>query len=290
MMKKKIVVLGASGLLGNTLYRYLHNQNSIEAIGFLRDNRDKKLFKKKFRQNLISKIDVSNISLLNKNLKRIKPDFVINCVGVVKQIIKENKSKDAVYYNSLLPHILYELSLKNKFKLLHISTDCVFDGKKGNYSENNLPNSVDLYGKTKALGELNLSDAVTIRTSYIGHEIKSAHGLLEWFLSQDKQVFGFSKALYNGLTTLELSKIIYDNFLNGKHLRGIYNVSSKPVSKHDLLCIINKTYKKSINIKKKNNVLIDRTLNSSYFRKKTGYKIKTWKKMLTELIEFEINN
>ena len=179
---------------------------------------------------------------------------------------------------------------KRRIKVIYISSDAVFDGKKGNYSENNLPNSVDLYGKTKALGELNLSDAVTIRTSYIGHEIKSAHGLLEWFLSQDKQVFGFSKALYNGLTTLELSKIIYDNFLNGKHLRGIYNVSSKPVSKHDLLCIINKTYKKSINIKKKNNVLIDRTLNSSYFRKKTGYKIKTWKKMLTELIEFEINN
>ena len=290
MMKKKIVVLGASGLLGNTLYRYLHNQNSIEVFGFLRNNKDKKLFKKKFRQNLISKIDISNISLLNKNLKRIKPDFVINCVGVVKQIIRENISKDAVYYNSLLPHILYELSYKNKFKLLHISTDCVFDGKKGNYSENNVPNSVDLYGKTKALGELNLSDAVTIRTSYIGHEIKSAHGLLEWFLSQYKQVFGFSKAMYNGLTTLELSKIIYENFLKVKHLSGLYNVSSKPVSKHDLLCIINKIYKKSININKKNNVLIDRTLNSSYFRKKTGYKIKTWEKMLIELIEFEINN
>lgn len=286
-MKKKIIVLGAAGLLGNTLFKYLIALNKYQVYGFVRRREDSKLFPKSFHNLLIFNSDINETKILSSKIKKLKPDYIVNCVGVVKQIIQKNNTHEAILYNSLLPHILYSIAKQNNAKLIHISTDCVFDGNIGNYSESDIPNAMDLYGKSKALGEITYKNSVTIRTSYIGHELKSPHGLLEWFLSQENKIKGYTNAYYNGLTTLELSIIIENYFFRKSKLNGLYNISSESISKFSLLSQIGKIYKKDILIMKEKSIQVDRTLNSLKFRKITGYRVKSWAKMLNEMYQFD---
>jgi dTDP-4-dehydrorhamnose reductase len=284
MMHKKVLILGANGLIGNGLTRYLQTRN-ISLFAVVRSPR--KVFLKKvpffYCKNLNSKKSINNIE---KFIKKIQPDFVINCLGITKHI-KSQKNK---LLNVYLPSVLIKFKKKYYFNLIHITTDCVFDGKFGNYKETSLMNAKDYYGKSKILSDKNLlknKEIIIIRTSAIGHEIKTKRGLLEWFLSRNKICYGYKKAFFSGLTTLELAKIIYKYFLSKKPIRyGIYNLSGPKISKFDLLEIIKKIYEKDILIKPDYKLKIDRSLDTKKFRLITKYKKSSWNRMLHDCRKF----
>ena len=175
-----------------------------------------------------------------------------------------------------------DISTKNNFKLIHISTDCVFSGLRKNYSEKHKPDPKDLYGKSKLNGEFSSTKNLVIRTSIIGHELNNKRGLLEWFLKQKKEVYGYENAYFSGLTTYELSKIIYNKILFNKKIFGLYHISGNKISKYRLLQKIKKIYKLNLKLNKENNFIIDRSLDCSKFIKKTGYKKVDWNKMIKE--------
>jgi dTDP-4-dehydrorhamnose reductase len=167
--------------------------------------------------------------------------------------------------------------------MIHISTDCVFDGKKGGYTEKDSPNADDLYGQTKMLGEVCYPHSVTLRSSIIGHELKARLGLVDWFLSQRVPVRGFTKAIYSGFTTIEMARIISDFVLPNPDLSGIYNVSSAPISKHDLLQLVAQRYAKNIKIEPYDGFVLDRSLDSAKFRALTGYVPPPWEKLVEDM-------
>lgn len=282
--KKKIFILGSAGMLGYQLYNYLKKEYKVK--GACRNNKfisNKFIIEKKFKN-----IDLLNFDQLVKYLKYYRPDFVINCAGVIKQKFNGYENNDIFLINSCLPNFLSHLSIKFSFKLIHISTDCVFDGKKGNYNETSIPNATDDYGFSKYLGEVDAKNCITLRTSIIGHELLQKNGLLEWFLNQ-KKIHGFKNAYFSGLTTLELSKVI-SSLLKVNFKSGIYNVASKKINKYDLLMLINRIYDKNIKILPSTNLKIDRSLNGKKFEKNYKIKISGWKKMIKEMkINYYLN-
>jgi dTDP-4-dehydrorhamnose reductase len=273
----KVLILGAGGMLGFTLLNYLNTKKNITLFGTIRN----KSLNKNLARKILNDVDAKKFSLLAIKIGKISPDVVINCVGIVKSEVEDNV-KNVTKINSKLPNFLNKLSKKLSFRLLHISTDCVFSGKKYKYSEKNLPDPIDFYGKSKLMGEFKSNKNIVIRTSIIGHEIKHKRGLLEWFLKQNSTISGYSKAYFSGLTTLELSKIIYEKFLFNIDLTGLYHISGKRINKYTLLKKISKIYNKNTPIKKDNTFKIDRSLNSSKFIKRTNYKKKSWDKMIKE--------
>ncbi|MDC1079937.1 SDR family oxidoreductase [Candidatus Pelagibacter sp.] len=279
--KKKILILGSAGMLGHQLYNFFNNKNYL-VQGICR--RNKSVPNKFFKNKQFLNLDLEKFDLLENTIHKYRPDFIINCAGVIKQKSYLYDKNKIFLINACLPNYLRILSKKLKYKLIHISTDCVYDGKKGNYKEDDFLNSTDDYGLSKALGEVFSDNCITLRTSIIGHELNQCNGLLEWFLKQ-KKVYGFKKAFFSGLTTLELSKVI-EKLLKKKINNGIYNVASKKISKYELLVLINKIYDKNITILPSNKLKIDRSLNGKLFEKKTNIKISSWKKMIVEMCKY----
>jgi dTDP-4-dehydrorhamnose reductase len=271
MNKYKILILGTTGMLGNEMYKIFLNDKKFDIF---------KMNRKKSKNSIIINIEDQS-DLINK-INLIKPDYVINCIGWIKQKSVNNKMPYII--NSQLPLLLSQLSLILNFKLIHISTDCVFTGKKGNYLDNDKKDAKDLYGLSKNLGEVKNLNTTTFRTSIIGLENGTKkYGLLEWFLSQKINVKGFDKVFFSGLTTLELSKTIKRYIFNKKLYNNILNVSSKSISKFELLNLIKITFNKDVKIIKCTKTKLNRTLNSNKFKKITGYKCPSWKKMLNEM-------
>ena len=230
----------------------------------------------------VNKVNVLNIESVKNAIEEVKPECVINTVGITKY--KERNMEDFIKVNSLAPHQIAGICDKKSIRFIHISTDCVFLGDKGNYLDEENPNAIDLYGKTKGLGEINyLKNSLTIRTSFIGHNKFFKDGLLEWFLDQKDFCKGYTTALFSGLTTIELSKVFKNNILNNPSLNGIYNVSGPKLSKYDLLKKISKIYKKEIEISKSEEWIIDRSLDSKKFEKATAYHPPTWDSMIKEM-------
>lgn len=275
MIKKKILILGANGLLGNRFYINLLKNNKFKVFGTCRK---KNFFLKK--DNLI-KFDLKHQESIKKILKKIKPNYVINCIGITNKKINFTKYSDIIKTNSLFPHYLDELSIRYNFKFIHISTDCVFAGNKNYYTEKDICDVSDMYGVSKFAGEIRNSKSLTIRTSIIGHELSEQNGLVEWFLSQ-KKVLGYSNVIYSGVTTNELCRIIEKCILN-YNLKGLYQVSSLPISKFELLNLINKIYNKNIIIKKKTSIQKKLILKSTKFKKKTNLKVNSWKKQISNM-------
>ena len=223
---------------------------------------------------------------IEKIITKVKPNYVINCIGITKHIKNSNNK----LLNIDLPKFLSAKVKKYNFKFIHITTDCVFDGKQGNYFEKSKTNANDKYGTSKALADKFLykkKQTIILRTSTIGREIKSKNGLLEWFLSCKKSCYGFKNAYFSGLTTLELSKIMHRFIVKEKKLtEGIYNISGPKIDKNSLLNIIKKIYNKKILIKPDYKLKIDRSLNSRKFVKISKYRKKSWKKMILEYKKF----
>lgn len=281
----KIYILGVSGMLGSQIFLEFQKNSSFEVRGSIR----KKTFGvlKIFKNNIDEQIDVRNINKIEHILNSFKPNYVINCIGFVKQkISKKIDVEDVIYLNSLFPHKLFKITSKIKSKLIHFSTDCVFNGLSGNYSIAQLPNAIDLYGQSKILGEINRDSAITIRTSIIGHEIQhKKNGLLEWFLKKKNNCKGYACSFFSGLTTLEVFNFIQCYISNHIKLYGIIHLSSKKISKYDLLKKISKIYKKKIIIKKFFLPKIDRSLKCNLNRKNIFYKTPTWNSMIKKMYD-----
>lgn len=217
-----------------------------------------------------------------------KPDVVINAVGIIKQLPSSNDVTAALEVNSLFPNRLAAFSKQVGFRLITISTDCVFDGKKGNYSETDTPNALDLYGQSKHWGEIDLPNCVTLRSSIIGHELGGGHSLLDWFLgnresTERSTVNGYTKAIYSGFPTIVFADIIETLITQMPDLSGLFQVSSDPISKFELLCLIDKAYGSRITIIPSDEVKIDRSLDSTRFRHKTDFRPMLWPEMIDRM-------
>jgi len=277
----KILILGSSGILSRTLQLYLSKKN----LYFLTISREKN------NNRNVNLKNISNFKNLEQLILKIRPTHIINCIGITKFNNTYKNKKLTVLLSTKMPIYLAELCKLNKIYLLHISTDCVFSGKKGNYSDNSYKDTKDLYGLSKNKGEVKNKFTATIRTSFIGPELNTKKSLLSWFLNEKKFVKGYSKAFFSGITSLELCKIIYNYFIKKNILQNkIINIGSRRISKFTLLTKIRKIFKKNINIVRYQNFIIDRSLDSKKFRKLTSYKVVKWDKMLSELKKFMINN
>ena len=277
----KILILGSSGILSKTLQLYLNKKN-VDFLTISRESNNNKNINLK---------NISNFKNLEQLIFKIRPTHIINCVGITKFNNAYKNKKLTVLLNTKMPIYLSELCKLNKIYLLHISSDCVFSGKKGNYTDNSYKDAKDLYGLSKKEGEVKNKFTTTIRTSFIGPELNTKKSLLSWFLSEKKFVRGYSKAFFSGITSLEVCRIIYNYFIKKNILQNkIINIGSRRISKFTLLTKIRKIFKKDINIVRYQNFIIDRSLDSKKFRKLTSYKIVKWDKMLLELKKFMINN
>lgn len=277
----RVLVLGATGMLGNAVLRVFAAGGS-EAWGTVRRANDIG-FPSEIQHRILSGIDVENTDALLSVMGEVQPDIVINCVGLVKQLASSKDPLAALPVNALLPHRLARLCAATGARLIHVSTDCVFDGADGGYRETDIANATDLYGRSKLLGEVDYPNAVTLRTSIIGRELNSAHSLLDWFLSQKGEVRGFTKARFSGLTTLELARVMRDFVAPLPNLRGLYHVSMAPISKFDLLTLVSEVYGTDTRLKPDDSLVIDRSLNSDRFRAATGYNPPTWRDTLENL-------
>jgi len=278
---RKVLILGGSGMLGHTLFRYLSEDSSLDVFATVRSSKELSGWLPTDRMKKVRRdVDIHQTDSLLKVFAEVKPDLVVNCIGIIKQVPEAQDPFATITANALLPHRIAWLCGAAGVRMIHVSTDCVFDGEKGGYAESDFSNATDLYGRTKYLGEVAYPHCVTLRTSIIGHELKGNHGLVEWFLRQKEKVHGFRRVIYSGFPTVELSRIIRDYVIPNQEMAGLYNVSSNPISKYELLKLIKVQYGNRIEIEPEDSFRLDRSLDSSIFRSLTGYTPPTW----TELV------
>lgn len=280
----KILVLGGDGMLGHQLLKHLSGNHQVRVT--LRQDasqyRDYGLFD---HDNAYFGVDVRIFERLVEVFADFQPGAVINAVGIVKQRSSSKESIPSLELNALLPHKLSLLCKTVGARLVQISTDCVFSGEKGNYVESDIPDATDLYGKSKLLGELPDSYCATLRTSIIGLELARKKSLIEWYLAQKGEIKGFKKAIYTGVTTNEMARIIEFVLLNCPDLQGIWHVASKPINKYDLLkTLTEKLGRKDITLQSDIDFVCDRSLIGDAFINQTGYKIPEWDDMINELV------
>jgi len=286
-MKKKVLILGGTGMLGHTLFTQLSLQKNLDVYATARTSNGLSLW---FSPDLVKKIradvDADNFDTVIRAFASIQPDIVINCIGLIKQLPMASDPLSAITINSLLPHRISMICRSAGARMIHISTDCVFDGKKGNYKEQDTPNADDLYGRSKCLGEVSYTPhCLTLRTSIIGHELKGKLGLIEWFLAQQGKVRGFTKVIYSGFPTIEFARIIDNYVLPNNELIGVYHVSSDSISKYDLLKLVAIKYDKKIEIEPYDDFRQNRSLDSSLFSRLTGYVPPSWPELVDKMYQ-----
>lgn len=279
----KILVLGASGMLGNAVFRTLSATSGLSVVGTLRSDNARRHFAPELQAGLVSGVDVEREDGLIRVFTEAQPEVVVNCVGLIKQLGNAKDPIAAIPINAMLPHRLSLLCDLVKARLIHVSTDCVFTGDKGLYLESDTPDATDVYGRTKLLGEVDAPHAVTLRTSIIGHELNSHFALVDWFLAQTGSVRGFRRAVFSGLPTVELAEVIRNHVLPNPSLTGLYHVSVDPINKYDLLTLIADVYGKDISITPSDDLVIDRSLNSDRFRAATGFSPKPWRALIEKM-------
>lgn len=236
------------------------------------------------KDRTITGIDVDDFNTVVGAVDICRPDVVINCIGIIKQLPEAYDPIVTLKTNSLLPHQLGRLCHAVDARLIHISTDCIFNGKKGNYTESDLSDAEDLYGKTKFLGEVSSDGCLTLRTSIIGREMVSTNSLIDWFLSnRGKKIKGFAKAIYSGFTTNQFIEIIAMIIESHEKLSGLYQISSNPIDKYELLQLVNRYYDANVEIEKDTTFLCDRSLDSTRFREATGFTPPSWESMIKEM-------
>ncbi|KTC38153.1 dTDP-4-dehydrorhamnose reductase [Pseudomonas sp. ABAC21] len=280
----RVIVLGASGMLGSAVFRGLSASESLSVFGTVRSVRGLDSFDKSMKDRLISGIDVLDSDSLIELFLNVAPDVVVNCVGLVKQLSSAKDPLSTLPVNAMLPHRLSKICALSNARLIHISTDCVFSGRKGMYLESDISDAEDLYGKSKFIGEvIDQSHAITLRTSIIGHELNSQSSLIDWFLSQTGPVKGYSRAIFSGVPTVELTRIILEYVIPNPTLHGLYHVSAEPIDKYSLLKLVSSVYQKSVEIQPNEELVIDRSLNSNRFRSATGYTPPSWPALIEKM-------
>jgi dTDP-4-dehydrorhamnose reductase len=273
-------------MLGNVMMRLLSNEVDLDVFGTARSSAVCRHFESSVADRILLGIDVENADALALAMAKTKPQVVINCIGLIKQLAESNDPLRALPINAILPHRLARLCKLAGARLVHISTDCVFSGKRGNYLESDPSDAEDLYGKSKCLGEVVYEHSITLRTSIIGHELESAQGLVSWFLAQKGSVSGYRRAIFSGLPTVELADVVRNVVLKHADLSGLYHVASKPISKLELLRLIAATYKLNVDIEPDDRVLVDRSLNADRFRHAAGYVAPPWPELVARMKNF----
>jgi len=284
LKRTKVLILGATGMCGHTLLRSLAARSEFTVHATVRSHDGlERWFPSELLARLHAPVDADRFDSLVEVLNAVRPDVVINCIGVIKQQAAAKDPLACIAINALLPHRVAQECARLDARLIHISTDCVFSGQQGNYAENDFPDCNDLYGRTKLLGEVDYPHAVTLRTSIIGHELNSHVSLIDWFLTQQGKVRGFTRAIYSGFPTVEMARIIADVVIPRPDLHGLYHVSSEPISKYDLLCLVRETYGKTIDIEPDADFACDRSLDSRRFREATGYSPPAWSELVQSM-------
>lgn len=283
-MAVKVLVLGVTGMLGNAVFDIFSQDLAFETWGTLRSAAGVRLFCEEKQGRLLAGVDVLDQDALLAVMAKVRPELVINCVGLIKQLADANDPIVALPINAMLPHRLSRLCALCNSRLIHISTDCVFSGSQGGYVESDRSDAEDLYGKSKFIGELHdQRHAVTLRTSIIGHELQTNHALVDWFLSQNERVKGFASAVFSGLPTVELARVMKDYVVPHPELNGLYHVAAAPISKLELLRLIATQYGKAIEIVPDAALVIDRSLNAARFRQATGYVASDWSELIRQM-------
>ena len=280
----KVVILGGNGMLGHQLCRVLRERMEVWAT-FQKDSASYHKFNLLPEKQIIGNVLVQDIAHLSTILDTVKPDAVVNAVGIVKQRDEAKQAVASIQINALFPHQLANLCVERGIRVIQISTDCVFSGLRGNYAESDLPDPVDLYGRTKLLGELNHSGSLTLRTSIIGWQINTFSSLLSWFAFQrGKRIKGYHRAIYTGFSTSVFAQLIADLIETRPDLYGLYQVASEPISKFDLLVHLRDILEwKDITIEGDDQFFCDRSLIGSRFTTTTGWISPSWNAMLEGL-------
>ncbi|WP_085902004.1 dTDP-4-dehydrorhamnose reductase family protein [Kiloniella majae] len=279
----KVLVLGANGMLGHKLVQVLVDH--FDVAGTVRHAaKDFANVPALAGQHIFGGVDAEDFDAVTKTVRTFRPDVVLNCIGVVKQLKESKAPLISIRINSIFPHLLAELCTSEGVRLVHFSTDCVFSGTDGPYSEEDNPDPVDLYGRTKLIGEVSGQGCLTIRTSIVGRELNRHTSLIDWLITQQgNTINGFSKVLYTGLTTQALSKIIGDILLYNPDLEGVLHVSSDSINKFELLSLVNSAFSLNVTINDDDTCVCDRRLNSAFFRNSTGYSIPSWNQMIRDM-------
>lgn len=283
---RRILILGATGMLGQTTARLLAADPGLAVTATVRSDAACGRFPEALRDNLVRNVDVRDAATLDRVVRDVWPEVVINAVGVIKQRPESEDPRVALPINAELPHRLARLCAATGARLIHLSTDCVFDGTRGGYVEDDEPDATDLYGRSKHMGEVVEGDAITIRTSLVGHELREGVGLLEWFLAQRGQVSGFTRAIFSGLPVVELACVLRDHVIPRPGLRGLFHVAGRPISKDALLRLVARIYDHPVEIIPDDQVVVDRSLNATRFNHVTGYRPPAWPTLLRRMRDF----
>jgi len=273
---KKTIILGASGLIGHQVYSRLKANKNFSVFSFAHQ--------RKISEDTIL-LDARDEHLLEKAIVDINPDVIVNCLGVL--IAEANRDpENATFLNAYIPQRLKSVANALDAKLVHISTDCVFSGKKGSYTECDFRDADDTYGRAKALGEVIESPHVTLRTSVVGPEIKEGEELFHWFMSQEGKIKGFTKSIWSGVTTLELAKAV--EWAIEKDIHGLYHITNGvPINKYELLMLFKKYTNKQIEIESVEGKVADKSFLDT--RKDIDYAVRSYEEMISEMVA-EIKN
>lgn len=270
-------------MIGRTMFYVLAQHPDWQVIGSVRS----KVFDGIAPSQVVGGVDLTNNDHLERLFGQTRPDAVINCAGLTKHLAEGNTPIPALTMNALLPHRLAQLCEIAKARMIHVSTDCVFSGVASDYKEQDATDAADIYGKTKALGEITTGNAVTLRTSTIGHERGTRLGLLEWFLAQN-QCKGFRHAIFSGLPSVEFARVVRDIVIPNPLLSGLYHVGASPIDKLSLLQMVARIYQKEIRIAIDETFRIDRSLNTDKFAAATGYRAPAWPELIEAMYQDHI--
>ncbi|MFV2021937.1 dTDP-4-dehydrorhamnose reductase family protein [Micromonospora sp. LOL_023] len=278
---QRVVVLGATGMLGHALLRELGGDPLLDVHGVARAIGDRAhLYPAALLARITPDIDATRFGQVRQILHELRPDVVVNCVGVIKQRPDVEDSVHTVTLNALLPHVLAETCAQIDSRLIHVSTDCVFSGRRGGYVETDLPDPTDLYGRSKLLGEVTAGTALTLRTSIIGHELTTNRSLVGWFLSQRGDVRGFTRAIYSGVPTVEFARLLRTVVLPNRELTGLHHVAAEPISKYDLLRLVAEVYGWPGEVIPDGELVCDRSMRADTIARITGYRPPRWPEMI----------
>ena len=282
--RTRVLVLGGTGMLGHTLFERLSGRAELDVHATVRDPRplDDRLDAEP-RAAVHAGVDAAVPGAIERVVEEVRPDVVVNAIGVVKQVETAHDPATAIETNAVLPHRLARICSRAGARLVHISTDCVFSGSRGGYREDDPPDPPDRYGRSKLLGEPGGERALTLRTSIIGHELQTRHGLIEWFLAASGPVDGFRRAIFSGLPTVELARVIAEAVIPNPELTGLHHVSAAPISKLELLQHVALQYDKAVEIVPRDDPAIDRSLDSTRFREATGYRPAGWPQLVAAM-------
>jgi dTDP-4-dehydrorhamnose reductase len=278
----KIMILGGSGMLGHRLWMDLSGTHDVwvtirTPTSLMPD------LPGVDRSHIRDSVDMLDFDNVMRAFAAVQPELVINCIGLVKQNALSSDPLSVIELNARLPHRVSLACRAAGARMVHISTDCVFSGRTGNYTEESPSDAEDLYGRTKLLGEVAYPHCITLRTSIIGRELRTRYGLTEWFLSQQGAVKGYKRAIFSGFTTQAMSQILLDYVIPNANLSGLWQVASQPISKYDLLLLMKQAYQKKIEIQPEETIAVDRSLDGSRFNAVTGFVAPAWPEMIQEM-------